>query len=307
VADARSRREVDRRGRLVLVTTGMPCVVDAGNLVSEGLSTSSGVTSPTATGEVLLTPVPTSTQRRDGPEIIETDPEVAALEPACPCCEVRIDLLMHLVRLARRQHPPRRAVVLLSEADDPATAIQTVLGDAELRRTWRLDSLIHLAGSDDVLADDRPALAAAIALADRVVDPVRGLTTALRAECGSWSIEGTSRRLLHPTGDRLVVGPGAIQHLTMSLPGELEPELLLDWFHELHHHHGPDLLRLDASLRVADSPQRWVAVGTRSTMELADDAASIHDAGPSVVRLVGRELDPVHLHDQLLECLVGRV
>ncbi len=302
MTDVRSLRRVDQRGRLVFVTTGMPCVVDAAHLVAEAVSTFG-----TTTGEVLLTPVPTPTQRRDEPETIEIDPEVAELEPGCPCCEVRLDLLAHLVRLARRRHPPERVVVLLSEADDPATAVQTVLGDAELRRTWQLDSMVHLRGNDDALAHARPLIASSLALADRVVEPARGIGPAIRSAIGSWSIERTTRRVMHPAGDRLVVGPGGVQHVTMTLPGELEAELLLDWFHDLHQHHGPDLLRLDATLRVAGSSRRWVALGTRATMELADDVGRTHDEGPSVVRLVGRSLAPERLHDQLLECLVRRV
>lgn len=295
--------EVDRRGSLVLVTSGDPCVIDTRDLVAEALSSSEA----NGGSDVVLTPVPTTARLSGCSESIEIDPEISALEPDCACCEVRLDLLTHLVRLARRDRPPERVIMLLTEADHPATAVQTVLGDAELRRTWRLDSIVHVTGAHDSSAEARPVLAASIAMADRHVGPGSGLGVALRAKLGAWSIQRTTRRLLHPAGDRLDVGPGGVQHATMSLPGELDPDLLLDWFHDLHQHHGAELLRVEATLRIAGSRRRWVALGTRSTMELLDDVDRHHDEHPSVVRLVGHGFDPSHLHDRLLECLVRHV
>jgi len=275
-----------------------------------------------------------------GCQVIEIDPEVADLEEGCSCCRVRFDLITVLHRLAARRHRVRRVVVQLDSDADAATAVQTMLGDSELRRRCALDAVVHVvdvAASLSMLpAGHHPthSSAEALALADHVVlNGASGLSAATMGEVRrslrhrapqaalatsphaatlaidsphrAWSLPATERRLLSAHDTHLAEGGNSVvRWMTLGLPGALDPDRLQDWIHDLNHESGPDLLKVEAVFAVDDEPTRWVALGVRSTLELADGTPWNGHARSSSIRLVGRGLDPVAVRDRLVDCLV---
>lgn len=273
--------------------------------------------------------------------VLEVDPEVAELEPGCDCCALRWDLVTTLTRLANRPRPPRRIVVVLDPDADVATAVQTVLGDAELRRTVVLDAVAHLLDVADQAGDlavPQPWAATqdrSLAVADHVV--VRGLgrlgtdraagvrrslrgrarratlavtpTAALEALDGTpahWTLEGTSRLLATHGAPTLAEGGERVRWMEATLPGRVDGDRLEDWLDGLSRHAGSSLLRLEGRFAIQGEARPWVALGVRTTIELGEVSPTRdrpHGAAEScTVRLVADELDPIWVRDGLADC-----
>jgi G3E family GTPase len=273
--------------------------------------------------------------------VVEVDPEVAELEPGCDCCALRWDLVATLTRLAKRPRPPRRVVVVLDPDADVATAIQTLLGDAELRRHVVLDATVHLLDAElvpDDLAVPVPWAMAqdrSLAVADHVVarglgrvGPERsaGIRRSLGRRAGGatlavtpaaalealdpptarWTLEGTHRSLASHRAPTLAGGGERVRWMEATLPGRLDGDRLEDWLDELSRHAGSTLLRLEGRFSVRGEARPWVALGVRTTIELGEVEPAHRrpraDAASSTVRLVGEDLDPVHVRDGLADC-----
>lgn len=274
-------------------------------------------------------------------QVIEVDPEVADLEDGCACCRVRFDLITVLHRLATRRQRARRVIVELDGDADVATAVQTMLGDSDLRRRCALDAVVHVV---DVAASLSMLPAGhhltkrsgeALALADHVVlsgaatlpattlndvrrsfrhrAPLAALATSPQAIARAvdfaqraWTLPVTEQRLSGSHETHLADGgSGSVRWLTVGLPGALDPDRLQDWIHDLNHETGPDLLKVEAVFAVEDESARWVALGVRSTLELADGTLWNGHMRSSSIRLVGRGLDPIAVRDRLVDCLVS--
>lgn len=262
--------------------------------------------------------------------VLQVEPEVVELEPDCDCCAIRYDLISTLTRLSTRSRRPRHVVVRLAHDVDLATAIQTILGDSELRHRCVLDSVVH------VLAPTTPSIGAPegrdveqLALADHVlvtsdgaagvesahalrasapgatVTGRSGAAVALNGRHAAWTLDGAERRLARGAGVHLAEGGlGDVRWLRVELPGALDPDRLQDWLDDLHHESGARILKLEATFAVRGEPHSWVALGVRSTLELGDGHRAARDR-PSVLRLVGRGIDPVPLRERLLDCLAA--
>jgi G3E family GTPase len=271
--------------------------------------------------------------------VIEADPEVAELEAGCSCCAVRWDLITTLGRLVDRREPPRRVVVVLDPDADVATAVQTLLGDSELRRTCVLDAVVHLMDASDLATDLAGPLPFAdatdrsLAVADHVI--LRGLgqlgrdraaslrrSLRLRARGASlavtpaaaaavldgqqahWTLEGTQRRRGQHLGSLLSEGGGTVRWMEATLSGVLDGDRLHDWLHELGDRPGASLLRLEGVFAVVGEDRPWIALGVRTTIELGETTLP-HPPHPAAsIRLVAHDLDPVQLRDGLADCCV---
>jgi G3E family GTPase len=267
--------------------------------------------------------------------VVESDPEVAALEEGCDCCTVRWDLVASLGRLAARRDRPRRVVVVLDPDADAATAVQTVLGDSSLRHSCVLDAVVHLM---DIHAHGvaGPLLASvatdrALAIADHVIvrglgqlgaDAAAGIRRSLRVRArgaslavtpaaaasvldgrqAHWTLDGALRRHGHHHGTLLAEGGGTVRWMEATLPGRLDADRLQDWLHDLGDRPGAALLRLEGVFSVIDEPQPWVAIGVRNTIELGATTATHPSGQAATIRLVAAELDPVHVRDGLADC-----
>jgi G3E family GTPase len=232
-------------------------------------------------------------------------------------------------------------VVVLDPDADVATAVQTLLGDSELRRHAVLDATVHLLDLEhlpDELAVPQPwALAEdrSLALADHIVvrgmgrlgpERAAGLRRSLRrrgrgammavtppaalealdSPRARWTLTGTHRSLTGHAAPTLAEGGDRVRWMEATLLGRVDGDRLEDWLDELSRHAGSSLLRLEGRFAVEGETSPWVVLGVRTTIELGE-VGTEHgrprsSAASSTVRLVGEDLDPVHVRDGLADC-----
>jgi G3E family GTPase len=267
------------------------------------------------------------------PAVVGTEESVVELESSCATCAVRNDLVELLPLFTSRRHPPARVLVELTGGADVVTAAQTLLGDADLRRSTYLDAVICTVDGSDVasrLSSGRDPLPDAtvveqLAVADHaIVSGVADLPPRL-ADAVCWSLRGIAPTAVLsldrvPPPDRLLdVGafdPSAVEQrllarggepavppsehcgivaATVTVEGPLDPERLECWMDELHHQHGHDLLRLQGLLAVEGEPYRWIVCGARTVIDLSFGGDWGDEPRRSVLEVVGRGLDLGHL------------
>lgn len=266
-----------------------------------------------------------------GHRVHGAQPEVVHLEAGCDCCALRWDLIEVLTRLARSSDR-RRVVVVLDHDADVATAVQTLLGDAELRRTCVLDATVHLLDASTHLERMPPGAPAgptdvAMAFADHVIvggagrltpDVMSALrrsvraraamgsltvtpdaaTAALTTPAAGWTLGGVAARRFHRPPVAFAEGGGTLRWVEAGLTMPVDPDRIHDWLDHLTSL-GSDLLRIDGVLDVAGEDRSWAVLGVRTTIELGEPilAGADRHQGPygSSIRLVGRSLDPFDL------------
>ena len=267
------------------------------------------------------------------PSVVATEEHVVELEPSCASCAVRHDLVELLPLYATRRRPPRRIVVELTGSADVVTAAQTLLGDADLRRSNYLDGIVvtvdgtaaasRLVGGHDLFDDD--LLVEQVAVADHlVVSGIADLPPRL-ADAICWSIRGVAPTAalslerppapdqvfdlgaFHPATveQRLLARstapcPSPAEHrgvvsTTVVVDGPLDPDRLERWMDELHHQHGRDVLRLHGVLAVHGEPERWVVSGARTVIDLGFGGEWGDEPRRSILEVVGRHLDTSEL------------
>ncbi len=256
----------------------------------------------------------------------------------CPCCAVRLDLIVAVTDLARRRDRPDQVVVRLGPTADVAAAVQTFLRDPDLRSHTQVVSVVTpldvaalfpLVGpTGDLVA--RPEVQEPLALADRVVLGAGRPVRAPMVDSFAWTVHAANRRarlsdwrepdlgetLLREAG----ASPAAIEadvrplHPPPTLPGQvgvvllavdgpLDRAALSEWMDDLHHRSGGDLLRLQGILAVDDEACRWVARGVRTTLDIDDGRPwAAGEPRRSRLWLVGRGLDPSRLGAALASC-----
>lgn len=259
----------------------------------------------------------------------------------CPCCSVRLDLVIAATDLARRRHRPDHLIIEVGGDADGAAVLQTFLRDPDLRSATEVDAMITVVDAPSIahLVDGRGDLAVhrqlreQIALADRLVVNRTDLTTDRASEQLMWTLHYANPRAraiksggpdlgarLLETGSftregivadqcRVATRPVTADGPTvvrLAVTGALDRDALSSWVDDLHHTHGGDLLRIQGVLAVEGDDHRWVARGVRTTLEL-DDGPPWADGELRASRLwlVGRGLDDAELGSELVSCLSG--
>lgn len=271
----------------------------------------------------------------DGYETVATEECIAELEPGCPHCAVRVDLVSTLPHFTSRNHPPSAVIVEVTGAGDVVTAAQSILGDASVRRTSRLDGIVTIVDGPSCAAriadglDPLPTAEAVdqVAVADRVVvTGVADLHPRL-ADAVCWAVRGLNRfarlqldgrtdpaQLLRLGGfepnrvterlGRLSTGLWGDERSGVSAAvaqgdGSLDPDDLMCWIDHLHHTHGSDLLRLHGVFSVEGEDRPWVVGGLRAVVDFEvgpSGAGNGSDRPPgSRLTVVGRDLDLARL------------
>jgi len=276
--------------------------------------------------------------RRERPElhVIGMDPQLVEIEPECPCCVQRLDLIIVLRQLTARNRIPAPIIVVADGDADVAAIVQTLLGDPDLRRRTFLDGVVVAVAA--VAASTRVALSLPIgegpmssqhrAMADAiVVTDAERLTSAgqvdLRHELRSenptaavvitsdrsigrdlclglraFSPEGTAAQLRRCRSDAYVNRSGE-EFVRLDVSGDLVLSQLEGWLDALHESVGAELLRIQGELAVAGEDNVWCVWGTRSTLEICEGRCWGADARVSRLVLVGRGL----AHAELLASL----
>ncbi len=264
-------------------------------------------------------------------EVVATEECVAELELGCPQCAVRVDLVTTLPHYTSRNQPPTTVIVEITGAGDVVTAAQSLLGDAEVRRSSRLDGIVTLVDGQacaDRLRQGEHLLPSAeaidqVAVADRlIVTGVADLHPRL-ADAVCWNLRGLNRfARLHlddrpDRADLLAIGgfdpltvadrlarlslghwadeESGVSAAVVHSDGCLDPDDLMCWIDHLHHAHGSELLRLHGVFSIEGEARPWVVGGLRSVVDFDMGAApdDIDGSRPRTSRLavVGRNLD----------------
>ncbi|MGY6500297.1 MAG: GTP-binding protein [Acidimicrobiales bacterium] len=229
-------------------------------------------------------------------------------------------------------------VVELSGDADTVTAVQTILGDADLRRSAYIDSLIAVVDAEAAalrLADGGPLLPTSISsdqvsVADAVVITRRERLTPRALDAVAWGLRGLNpsatlrfdipepgvlvglgsydacqveRRLRAARFAATLPSERTLVSTTFGVTGLLDPDALQRWIERLHQDHGSDLLQLHGLFAVAGDDRRVIASGARSVLELTA-GSPWHDEDPvSRLSVVGRGLDLPDLAVSLSEAV----
>lgn len=261
-------------------------------------------------------------------------------EDRCPCCAVRVDLVVAARDLAQRRHRPDHLVIEVGGDTDVTAVLQTFLRDPDLNRDTEVDgvvtvidvaSIAHLVSGAGLAVHHR--IHDHVALADRLVLNHTDRVTERAAQQLAWTLHFANPRarvvergdaelgpMLLDTGGFTAQGiatdrrtpaaagatSGAPTVVRLCVAGPLDRTALSSWMDHLHHIHGTDLLRIQGVLALAGEERRWVARGVRTTLEL-DDGTPWADGEVRTSRLwlVGRELDPADLSSRLVRCVSG--
>lgn len=261
-------------------------------------------------------------------------------EDRCPCCAVRLDLVVAATDLAQRRHRPDHLVIEVGGDADVTAVLQTFLRDPDLSRDTEVDgvvtvvdvaSIAHLVSGGGLAVHHR--IHDHVALADRLVLNHADRITERAAQQLTWTLHFANPRAriverndaemgpeLLDTGGFTAQGiatdrrtpaaatatPGAPAVVRLCVTGPLDREALSSWMDRLHHMHGTDLLRIQGVLALEGEECRWVARGVRTTLRLDDDTPwADGEERTSRLWLVGRELDPAELGSRLVRCVSG--
>ena len=270
-----------------------------------------------------------------GIELVVAVPEVVERHPGCPACALRWDLIRELPALADRRRPPRHVIVRGGPHDDPATVVQTLVGDLELAGQVELDGIVTVV--------DAPALATRLRTGEawdpttmllaqvRMADTLLLAGTEWLTEAAQWEVAAEVARrnpaarlqhrqrrraeaeaLLHQDAwslpridERLarVGGKGSFTGgATITMAGEVDEDLLAGWVDHLHDHFDAGLLRWQGTFALAGTGRILHAQGVRSTVEVADAPLDEGRPAEANVLVVADEAEHAPLRDTLDGC-----
>ena len=265
--------------------------------------------------------------------VMATEEEVVELEPGCPDCALRVDLARALPLVTLRRNPPRHLFIELSGDADVVTVTQTLIGDADLRRSTRIDSILTVVDAEDIvgrLATGRSFLPTAtssdqISVADNVIVNRIERLSPHACDAVTWGIRRLNPHApmaigrVPPARQLIDVGafdPGQVEHRLgalgppaaaqgtttwLDVDGALDPAGLYGWIDELHHDHRRDLLRMHGVFSVAGEDHRWILSGARAVVEFDIGSAWASDRRSSRLVLTGHDLDLAGLRASLRE------
>ena len=272
----------------------------------------------------------------DGELILHRDEEIIELTNGCICCTMRGDLARSLRELAQRRRGEgllgrlrplafERVLIEASGLASPGPAMQTLVIDEDLARSYRLERVIALAHARHIgeqLAR-HPEAGEQIAYADLVLlnhidrcgaDELEAAERALRERVPQTEIRRSERArvpLEALFGAQGASGPRALDSLRelRALPASthsegvsslflqteepLELERLKIWLQFLTARRGQELMRLKAILRCSGHERAIVVHAIHQWLELGPG----EEAAPPTSKLliIGRGLD----HDEL--------
>ena len=265
----------------------------------------------------------------DNDLVVGADEEVFEMNNGCICCTVRGDLIHIIDNLMKRRGRFDAIIIETTGLADPAPVAQTFFVDQDVRAKTRLDAVVTVADAKHLAArlDDAPEAQDQIAFADVILlnktdlaseDELKATEARIRAinpyarlhrtqnsnvaldailDRGAFDLE----RILSVEPDFL---DGHHDHdhdadvvsMSLTIPGDVDPEKFLPWINEVSQSFGPQLLRYKGILSFKDEPRRFVLQGVHMIID-GDLQRPWKADDKRVSRLVfiGRELDQAAL------------
>ncbi|MBX9617793.1 MAG: GTP-binding protein [Hyphomicrobiales bacterium] len=265
----------------------------------------------------------------DNELVVGADEEVFEMNNGCICCTVRGDLIHIIDNLMKRRGRFDAIIIETTGLADPAPVAQTFFVDQDVRAKTKLDAVVTVADAKHLVArlDDAPEAQDQIAFADVILlnktdlvseDDLKAVEARIRAINPYAKLHRTqnSNVALDAILDRgafdleriLSVEPdfldGHHDHdhdpdvvsMSLTIPGDVDPEKFLPWINEVSQTFGPQLLRYKGILAFKDEPRRFVLQGVHMIID-GDLQRPWKADEKRVSRLVfiGRDLDQAAL------------
>lgn len=265
----------------------------------------------------------------DNDLVVGADEEVFEMNNGCICCTVRGDLIHIIDNLMKRRGRFDAIIIETTGLADPAPVAQTFFVDQDVRAKTKLDAVVTVADAKHLVArlDDAPEAQEQIAFADVILlnktdlvseDDLKAVEARIRAINPYAKLHRTqnSNVALDAILDRgafdleriLSVEPdfldGHHDHdhdpdvvsMSLTIPGDVDPEKFLPWINEVSQTFGPQLLRYKGILSFKDEPRRFVLQGVHMIID-GDLQRPWKADEKRVSRLVfiGRDLDQAAL------------
>ncbi|OQW51217.1 CobW family GTP-binding protein [Candidatus Raskinella chloraquaticus] len=265
----------------------------------------------------------------DNDLVVGADEEVFEMNNGCICCTVRGDLIHIIDNLMKRRGRFDAIIIETTGLADPAPVAQTFFVDQDVRAKTRLDAVVTVVDAKHLVArlDDAPEAQDQIAFADVILlnktdlvseDDLKAVEARIRAINPYAKLHRTqnSNVALEAILDRgafdleriLSVEPdfldGHHDHdhdpdvvsMSLTIPGDIDPEKFLPWINEVSQTFGPQLLRYKGILAFKDEPRRFVLQGVHMIID-GDLQRPWKADEKRVSRLVfiGRDLDQAAL------------
>ena len=97
-----------------------------------------------------------------------------------------------------------------------------------------------------------------------------------------------------------------ITSVGITMTGELDPDKVEEWAHELGHERGEDIFRVKGVLSFEGVPDRVVFQGVHAIFDGQTDRPWGTDPRVNKVVFIGRNLDKRELESGLQSCVTGR-
>jgi G3E family GTPase len=259
----------------------------------------------------------------DNDLIVDAEEEIFEMNNGCICCSVRGDLIRILGALHRRRNKIDCVVIETTGLADPAPVAQTFFVDEDIRRAFKLQSIItvvdalnfpaRLQDSDE--AEEQVAFADVVVLnkCDLVsreelqrseslikkVNPTTAILTATRGEIpvdklfslSSFNIERILQIEPEFLNDVSHEHSDDISSICLTTDRDIDRKLFDRWMTELLQNHGANILRTKGILSFRDADEQYAFQAVHMTAE-GDFIRKWGDASPRISRLVfiGRNL-----------------
>jgi G3E family GTPase len=272
----------------------------------------------------------------DNDLVVGADEEVFEMNNGCVCCTVRGDLIRILDGLMKRRGKFDAIIVETTGLADPAPVAQTFFVDQDVAEAARLDAVVTVADAkwlserlkDAPEAKNQIAFADVILLnkTDLVSEPevnaleerIRGINPYARlhrTERCAVPIDEVLERNAFDLERIIEVEPQFLeeshhhhhdeemQSVSLSLDGEVDPDLFMPWITDLTQRQGPNILRCKGIVAFPDEPRRFVFQGVHMILDgdLQREWRPDEKRASRVV-FIGRNLDETAIREGFLAC-----
>ncbi len=231
------------------------------------------------------------------------DENTVLLNAGCLCCTVRGDLtrvLRELLPRARRGEISR-VVIETTGLADPAPILATLISDAVVASTYRLDGIVTVVDAVNgmVHLDAQPEAVRQVAVADRIV--------LSKSDLGDATLLRERLHELNPGAPIIAAAHGAVDPALLLDAGPFDPSAkhpdVRHWLNaeayaaeEHHHHHDPNRhdARIAAFCLTFHEPLHWQGIATWLDMLVATRGESLLRI-KGILNLVGQD-GPVIVH-----------
>lgn len=266
--------------------------------------------------------------------VVNADEEIFEMNNGCICCTVRGDLIRILGQLSRKKDRFDYVIIETTGLADPAPVAQTFFVDEDIRKHFKLDSIVTLVDSYHVTQqlESNPECPRQIGFADVILlnktdlvsrEDLQSITSTIRLINSEAKIVETERskvdlkQILNIGGfdlnKTLEVHPdfltahhhhhAKVGSVGLTLDGWVDIEKFQKWISQILQTQGPDIFRSKGIIAIPGQPQKYVFQGVHMQMEGNFGPSWKENEKPiSQLVFIGKNLDREQLQKGLESC-----